>query len=296
MKHFSKAMGNVAATAVVFACFTVGGALLAESAGGPVKPLMPPPRLQIETGMAHATPGGLKDLRQLALARINELRATLKSASDKDRLKLSEQLRTALGSYFQIDMELRVKELDEIKARVEEMDANLQKRLGSREEAVDLQLKRFLREAAGLGFFRPEEESELVSGSSLQPSALRREELPKLVWDTIGLRAQPISARKFPHHQRTPYRAGLLVEEVREDSPAGRQGIRLGDILVGIDILETTSLQVLAYIVNYPNLASREPLMFLVLRENVPKPIEGFIKLSGQGGKPEAPAQLRGSW
>lgn len=51
-------------------------------------------------------------------------------------------------------MQLRVKELDDIKARVEQMEAKLQQRLDTREEAVDLQLKLFLRDAEGLGFFR----------------------------------------------------------------------------------------------------------------------------------------------
>lgn len=106
------------------------------------------------TGMMSMPPSGP---REQAMNKINGLRKKLKAASKEDQPKFAEQLRAALAEYFLIDMQLRVKELDEIKARVERMEAKLQKRLDSREEAVDLQLKLFLRDAEGLGFFRSED-------------------------------------------------------------------------------------------------------------------------------------------
>ncbi|HVA47267.1 MAG TPA: trypsin-like peptidase domain-containing protein [Pirellulales bacterium] len=100
------------------------------------------------------------------------------------------------------------------------------------------------------------------------------------VWDTIGLEARPITAKQFQHHHRTRYRGGLLVREVRPDSPAARQGIRRGDILVGMHIWETVSLDNLAYILNRSDLASLEPLKFYILRENEPQTLYGFLQLS----------------
>jgi hypothetical protein len=92
------------------------------------------------------------DPRQQVLKKINELRSKLTSP-EEDRQEAAKQLRTALTEYFIADMQHRVRELDEIKAKVVEMEAKLDKRLRSQQEAVDLQLSIFLREADGLGFF-----------------------------------------------------------------------------------------------------------------------------------------------
>jgi serine protease Do len=106
------------------------------------------------------------------------------------------------------------------------------------------------------------------------------EEASDPVWDVLGLDAHPISARQFLHHHRTRYRGGLLVREVRPDSPAARQGIRRGDILVGMHIWETVSLDNVTYILNRSDLATLEPLKFYVLRENEPQTLYGFLPLT----------------
>jgi hypothetical protein len=92
------------------------------------------------------------DPRQQVLKKINELRSKL-TLPEEDRQEVAKQLKTALIEYFIADMQHRVRELDEIKAKVAEMEAKLDKRLRSQQEAVDLQLSIFLREADGLGFF-----------------------------------------------------------------------------------------------------------------------------------------------
>ena len=100
------------------------------------------------------------------------------------------------------------------------------------------------------------------------------------IWDIIGIDARPITAKQFQHHSRTRYRGGLLVEDVRPDSPAAKEGIRRGDILVGMHIWETVSLDNVNYILNRADLASLEPLKFLLLRENEPKTLYGFLQLT----------------
>lgn len=116
----------------------------------------------------HAMGGAMapSDPRLEGLGKINQLRMKLKSASDEESAKIMPQLRQALSEYFVADMALRVKELDAIKARVEKMEATLQKRLDSREEAVDLQLKLIQREAKGLGFFRSEDAIQQGAGQN----------------------------------------------------------------------------------------------------------------------------------
>ncbi len=82
-------------------------------------------------------------------------------------------------------------------------------------------------------------------------------------WQTLGLELQPAS---LGEEYRTRYSGGLLVRAVRPDSPADREGIRKGDILVGLHKWETASLSNLDYILSRPELESLGPLKFVVLR------------------------------
>lgn len=102
------------------------------------------------------------DPRKVALIKIEEAKAKL--ASGEDSSVIQQQLREALAQYFIADMRHRVRELDDIKAKIAESEAKLQKRLESQQESVDLQLKIMLREANGQGFFRPEDAPPPKSG------------------------------------------------------------------------------------------------------------------------------------
>ncbi|HEY5312443.1 MAG TPA: trypsin-like peptidase domain-containing protein [Pirellulales bacterium] len=87
------------------------------------------------------------------------------------------------------------------------------------------------------------------------------------VWNLLGLRLESIPARQFQQY-RSRYRGGLSVSEVRPDSPAARQGIRRGDILVGMHVWETISIENVAYILGRPDFAQLGPLKFYILRGN----------------------------
>jgi len=95
---------------------------------------------------------GVDPLRWHLIARIERIQESVKE-SQGDRSEDVGELKSALTNYFVMDMLERVRELDEIKAKVAETEAKLQRRLDSQEEAVDLQLKIMLREADGFGFF-----------------------------------------------------------------------------------------------------------------------------------------------
>jgi serine protease Do len=84
-------------------------------------------------------------------------------------------------------------------------------------------------------------------------------------WELLGLRLQPISPQQFQQYQ-SHYRGGLLVVEVRPDSPAAKQGIRHGDVLVGMHIWETLTLENVEYVLNRPNFADFQPVKFYILR------------------------------
>ncbi|MCA9248601.1 MAG: trypsin-like peptidase domain-containing protein [Planctomycetales bacterium] len=84
-------------------------------------------------------------------------------------------------------------------------------------------------------------------------------------WNVLGMRLRRVSAGQLEQYN-SRYRGGLLVTDVREESPAARQGIRSGDILVGMHIWETVSLDNVAYVLNRSDLAELEPLKFYIVR------------------------------
>lgn len=86
-------------------------------------------------------------------------------------------------------------------------------------------------------------------------------------WELLGLELEPVPARQFQRY-RSRYRGGLNVLAVRPGSPAARQGIRRGDVLVGMHIWETVTLDNVAYILNRPDFTELEPVKFYILRGN----------------------------
>lgn len=100
------------------------------------------------------------------------------------------------------------------------------------------------------------------------------------IWEMLGLELKPVSAKQFQRQHRSRYRGGLLVTEVRSDSPASRQGIRRGDILVGMHIYETVSLDNVTYVLNRSDFASLDPVKFYILRENEPQTLYGFLQVA----------------
>jgi serine protease Do len=84
-------------------------------------------------------------------------------------------------------------------------------------------------------------------------------------WDVFGMSLEPIAAKDFARRD-TPYNGGLKVMDIRAGGPAERQGIRPGDILVGMHGWETASENDIKYIVSLPRLGEMGPLKFYILR------------------------------
>jgi serine protease Do len=87
------------------------------------------------------------------------------------------------------------------------------------------------------------------------------------VWRVLGLRLTPIDPQVFQRY-RTRYNGGLRVQEVRPGSPAARQNIRRGDVLLGMHIWETVSIDNVQYILNRHDLPTFDPIKFYILRGN----------------------------
>jgi serine protease Do len=84
-------------------------------------------------------------------------------------------------------------------------------------------------------------------------------------WELLGFKLQPIPSSQFQQYQ-SRYRGGLSVIEVRPDSPAAKQGIRRGDVLVGMHIWETLTLDNVDYVLNRPDFVDFQPVKFYILR------------------------------
>jgi serine protease Do len=84
-------------------------------------------------------------------------------------------------------------------------------------------------------------------------------------WTQLGVRLTPISGRSF-RNLSTRYRGGLRVVSVRPEGPASQQGIKAGDVLLGILKWETTSLDDVAYILESDEFRESSSAKFYILR------------------------------
>jgi serine protease Do len=85
-------------------------------------------------------------------------------------------------------------------------------------------------------------------------------------WQQLGLRVHGVPAAKVQRIQ-SRYRGGLLVSEVRTDGPAALQGIREGDILVGLHVWETVAIDNVGYVLDKAREDNLGPIKFYVLRD-----------------------------
>ena len=108
------------------------------------------------------------------------------------------------------------------------------------------------------------------------PESVRSATTP--TWDVLGMELKPIDASEFKQKYQTRYRGGLVVTDVRPSSPASEQGIRSGDVLVGMHIWETVSMDNVAYILKRPDFATISPLKFFILRGN--ETLYGYMPVS----------------
>jgi serine protease Do len=85
-------------------------------------------------------------------------------------------------------------------------------------------------------------------------------------WDVLGMKLKAIPPEEFRKSHQTHYRGGLTVTEVRPDSPAAGQGIVPGDVLVGMHIWETATLENVGYILKRSDFTTLAPVKFFILR------------------------------
>jgi serine protease Do len=85
------------------------------------------------------------------------------------------------------------------------------------------------------------------------------------VYRMMGVRVTPVTdAEKRQLGER--YRGGMKVVEVNPKGTAAQNGIRVGDILVGLHVWETISFDNINYVLDHRELPTFNPLKFYILR------------------------------
>jgi serine protease Do len=104
--------------------------------------------------------------------------------------------------------------------------------------------------------------------SSLALGQVTRNLKPALadrLWTQLGVRLSVMNPAEF-QRLGTRYHGGLTVLDVRVGSPAAQQGVRRGDVLVGMHVWETVSLENMAYILDREDLPRLDPVVFYIVR------------------------------
>jgi len=110
----------------------------------------------------------------------------------------------------------------------------------------------------------------------LPSASLAADEFEQRTWRTLGMKLAPASKEEC-QRSTSRYRGGMLVQAVRPDSPAGRQGIRAGDILVGMHVWETISKDNVQFVLNHDDFETFQPIKFFILRGG--ETLYGFMQV-----------------
>ncbi len=84
-------------------------------------------------------------------------------------------------------------------------------------------------------------------------------------WDVLGMQLTSIpNGTNLLANQ--PYRGGLLVTDVKPTSPADANGIKKGDVLVGLHVWETVTQNNVDFVLDHQDFKTINPLKFYILR------------------------------
>lgn len=105
------------------------------------------------------------------------------------------------------------------------------------------------------------------TGDSLQTvvRAQSDDSTPDKALRMMGIRITPVTDVE-KRQLGDKYRGGMKITEVKPQSTAAQNGIRVGDILVGLHVWETVNYDNINYVLDHQQLASFNPLKFYILR------------------------------
>lgn len=104
-----------------------------------------------------------------------------------------------------------------------------------------------------------------------------------LAWQVIGVAVRQAGdsfTRRMNGELNTSYRGGLVITDVRKGSAADEQGMRVGDVLLGIHSWQTSSLNDLAGILEQPEIQKGPKAKFYIVRRD--QTLYGHMQLASQ--------------
>lgn len=107
----------------------------------------------------------------------------------------------------------------------------------------------------------------MAMGDSMLPK--KQNSAALLAWNPLGMKLTPASDAELKD-RHPKYKRGLRVVGVRPGSPAEAEGIMPGDVLVAMHGWKTESLENLAYILQRPDVVTRQKFLFYILRDKEP--------------------------
>ena len=84
-------------------------------------------------------------------------------------------------------------------------------------------------------------------------------------WQILGVTLTQLPKERLARVSNR-YRGGMMITSVRPNSPAASNGMKEGDILVGLHVWETINADNVSYVIDHPQLKTFSPLKFYILR------------------------------
>jgi len=109
--------------------------------------------------------------------------------------------------------------------------------------------------------------------------------LQQKAWELLGFKLAKVGADSQIFN-RSQYDGGMRVVDIRRGSPADVEGIRKGDVLVGLHIWATVSAENVSYVIereDFPAFGSNRSLKFYILRGR--ETLYGFMRNTIQVGR-----------
>ena len=108
-----------------------------------------------------------------------------------------------------------------------------------------------------------------ITSVKINSSGLPKEsDISSIIWDRLGLKIEAVSLGNLPSKK---YRGGMKILALRSNSPATKAGIRVDDILVGLNSWETTSFENLRFVMDQfedqPEIKESRDIKFYILRD-----------------------------
>lgn len=97
-------------------------------------------------------------------------------------------------------------------------------------------------------------------------TGVSEQSVAKMAWEQIGIRIVPVPVSEVASINED-YRGGLRITEVRPGSPAARNRLMVGDIIVGIMEWQTVSLDNLQWILASPTFKQGSASKYYVIRK-----------------------------